>query len=267
MAIDPTTYDYLDIAVEDSIALVTLNRPDKLNAPTSETELTRVWAELQADDRVRCAVLTGAGRAFCAGGDLQVMLDNYRTPPGTRFYLELVASARGLVDAMLGTHLPVVAAINGDAIGLGATLALLCDVTVMSAEARIGDPHVRLGLAAGDGGAVIWPLLIGPHRAKEYLLRGSLVSGQVAGETGLVNHAVAREDVLPCAMDIAREIAANPPWAVRYTKAAVNKWLRTQAESIFDMSIALESLTAFSEDHGEALAAMKQRREPKFTGT
>jgi enoyl-CoA hydratase len=264
---DYSKYEFLKIEIADGIAVVTMNRPEKLNAPTSDKELGDIWADLAGDDRVRVAVLTGAGRAFCAGGDLEVMLANYRTEKGLRFYLELVASARRLVDAMLGTQLPVIAAINGDAIGLGATLALLCDMSVMGSDARIGDPHVKLGLVAGDGGAVVWPLLVGPHRAKELLLRGNLIKGTAAGEIGLVNHVVPNEEVLPRALEIAAEIAANPTWAVRFTKQAINKWLRQQAESIFDASIAFESLSAFTDDHGEAMEAMRERRPPKYTGT
>jgi enoyl-CoA hydratase/carnithine racemase len=267
MVSEYTDYEYLQIAVDDGIATVTLNRPEKLNAPNSDAELISIWADLAADDRVRAIVLTGAGRAFCAGGDLQVMLDNYRSEAGLRFYLELIARARRMVDAMLSLQLPVVAAVNGDAIGLGATLALLCDVTVMAADARIGDPHVKLGLVAGDGGAVIWPLLIGPHRAKEFLLRGNLLTGEQAAAVDLVNHVVARDDVVPRALELAREIAANPIWAVRYTKMAINKWLRQQAEVIFDASIAFESLSAFTDDHGEAMLALQERRPPRFTGT
>ena len=132
---------------------------------------------------------------------------------------------------------PIITAINGHAVGLGATLALGGDITVMSATARIGDPHVKVGLVAGDGGAVLWPLLVGPSRAKEFLLRGNLIDGVEAERIGLVNHVRPVDEVVPLAREIAEEIAGLPPMAVRWTKLSVNRWLKDVYQHTFDVSI------------------------------
>ena len=176
------------------------------------------------------------------------------------------SGGRRLVQNMLDVEQPIIGAINGDAVGLGATIALLCDVVVMSEKARIGDTHVRVGIVAGDGGAVIWPLLIGPARAKEFLMRGLLASGAEAARMGLVNYAVAPEDVVPKAAEIARELADGPTWAIRWSKLAVNKWLKDQVNLIMDASLAYEMLTFHTQDHKEAARAFVEKRQPKFQG-
>ncbi len=170
--------------------------------------------------------------------------------------------AAGLLDIPQ----PVIAAVNGDAVGLGATLALACDVVVISDAARIGDTHVRVGLVAGDGGAVLWPLLVGPSRAKDFLMRGRLVDGAEAYRMGLVGHAVAPADVLDQAKSIAAEMAALPPLAVRWTKQSINKQIRQQLELAFDASIAFETITMLSRDYSEAVNGFLEKRKPEFKG-
>jgi enoyl-CoA hydratase len=176
------------------------------------------------------------------------------------------AGGRRLVQNMLDVEQPIIGAINGDAVGLGATIALFCDVIVASEKARFGDPHVRVGIVAGDGGAVIWPALIGPARAKEFLMRGHLVNGADAAKMGLVNYAVPPEQVLSKAKEIAQELADGPTWAIRWSKLSVNKWLKDQVNLILDASLAYEMITFTTEDHKEAARAFVEKRKPKYQG-
>jgi enoyl-CoA hydratase len=176
------------------------------------------------------------------------------------------ANGRRLVENMLDVEQPIIGAINGDAVGLGATLALLCDITVVSEKARFADTHVKVGIVAGDGGAVIWPLLIGPHRAKEFLMRGNFINGAEAGRIGMVNYAVAPEQVMTKARELAQELADGPTWAIRWSKLAVNKWLKQQANLIMDASLAYEMMTFNTKDHQEAVKAFVEKRKPNFVG-
>jgi enoyl-CoA hydratase len=174
------------------------------------------------------------------------------------------SNGRRVIENMLDVEQPIIGAINGDAIGLGATLALLCDITVASEKARFADTHVKVGIVAGDGGAVIWPLLIGPHRAKEFLMRGNFINGAEAGRIGMVNYAVGPEDVMTKARELARELADGPTWAIRWSKLAVNKWLKQQANLILDASLAYEMMTFNTKDHQEAVKAFVEKRKPNF---
>lgn len=262
------SYAFLQIAIAEKIAVVTLNRPDARNAinPELKRELETIWLDLADDQDVNVIVLTGAGAAFCAGGDVKGMAARAGTAAAAQTMLSTPSRARRLIQNMLEVEQPIIGAINGDAVGAGATLALFCDITVMAEDARIGDPHVRVGLAAGGGGAVIWPLLLGPARGKEFLLRGHLVKGKEAERIGLVNHAVPAANVLPHAMEIAQELAAGATWAQRWSKLVVNKWLKEQVNLILDASLAFEMVTMATDDHKEAARAFAEKRKPKFTG-
>jgi enoyl-CoA hydratase len=267
---DYSHYECIKVEKADKLATVTLNRPDSLNAvnPQLHHELERIWVDLAEDTDVNAILLTGAGKAFCAGGDVKGMAS--RSGGGgeerqRRFALN-PAGGRRLVQNMLEVEQPIIGAINGDAVGLGATIALFCDVIVASEKARFGDPHVRVGIVAGDGGAVIWPLLIGPARAKEFLMRGHLVNGADAAKMGLVNYAVPPEEVLPKARELAQELADGPTWAIRWSKLSVNKWLKDQLNLILDASLAYEMITFTTEDHKEAARAFVEKRKPKFQG-
>jgi enoyl-CoA hydratase len=165
---------------------------------------------------------------------------------------------------MLDVEQPIIGAINGDAVGLGATLALLCDITVVSEKARFADTHVKVGVVAGDGGAVIWPLLIGPHRAKEFLMRGNFIDGARAERIGMVNYAVAPDQVMPKAKELAQELADGPTFAIRWSKLAVNKWLKEQANLIMDTGLAYEMMTFNTWHHQEAVKAFVEKRKPNF---
>jgi enoyl-CoA hydratase len=262
-------YEFLRVEVADRLATVTLNRPEVRNAMHRAMiyELHSIWTDLADDRAVNAVLLTGAGSYFTVGGDVKAMSER----PGGDCVEEGdtydPAVMRRLVHNMLELDKPVVAAIEGDAIGLGATIALMCDITVIAEQARIGDPHVRVALVAGDGSAVIWPLLVGMHRAKEYLMRGMLLRGTEAERVGLVNYALPQNEVLPKAREIALELAHGATWAIRWTKLALNQILRDRANLVLPSSSALEHTTMEMADHMEATRAFKEKRKPVFTGT
>lgn len=268
MTPDYSRYRYLAVQREQGIATLTLNQPDNRNAIHAEmhAELEHVWLDLAHDAAVNVIVLTGAGKIFSAGGDIKRMAARFGTEEGWDYSLHIPAATHRLFEGMLDVQQPIICAVNGDAVGLGATLALFADVTVISETAKFGDSHVKVGLVAGDGGAVIWPVLVGPAKAKEFLMRGKLMSGKEAHAMGLVNHVVPVEQVMELAVSLAQELNALPPLAVRWTKLSVNKWLKSQLNMILDASIAYEMLSINSRDHHEAAKAFLEKRQPVFKG-
>jgi len=225
-------------------------------------DLTQLFADLRRERDARAVVLTGQGRAFSAGGDF-AWFPQLREPGRME---ALRQDAKQLIWDLVDVELPIVAAVNGPAMGLGASIALLCDVIFMADTATIGDPHVKVGIVAGDGGAAIWPLLVGPARAKQYLLTGDPLSAAEAERIGLVNRVVPAAELDREAMAFAARLAAGAPLAVRYTKLAVNKLVKDALNVAFDTSTALELVTFQSEDHQEALAAIREKRPPVFKG-
>jgi enoyl-CoA hydratase len=264
---DLSSYRTIKVDREGDILILTLNRPERLNAVNGEMhrELAHIFVDADRDQESNVVVVTGAGRAFCAGGDVGGMTSE----AGSNLIQEGVR-VRGeghlVVESLLAVEKPVIAMVNGPAVGLGATIALLCDVIVAAEDARIGDRHVNVGLVAGDGGAVIWPLLIGVARAKEYLMTGDLVNGKEAAAMGLVNHAVPPEELRSFTMSLARKLGDQMPYAVRATKAAVNRMLRRQVLDMMDACLAWEELSMKMADHREAAAAFLERRKPHFVG-
>jgi enoyl-CoA hydratase len=264
---DYSRYEFIKVEKAERVATVTLNRPDRLNAvnPALHHELMTIWNDLAEDREVNAIILTGAGRAFCAGGDVKGMASGtLASASGNKAERITAAEGRRIVQNMLDVEQPIIGAINGDAVGLGATIALLCDIIVASEKARFADTHVKVGVVAGDGGAVIWPLLIGPARAKEFLMRGHFVNGADAFKMGMVNYAVAPEQVMAKARELAQELADGPTYAIRWSKLAVNKWLKQQANLILDASLAYEMVTFTTEDHREAARAFVEKRKPNF---
>ncbi|MDP2951907.1 MAG: enoyl-CoA hydratase-related protein [Chloroflexota bacterium] len=263
-------FKWFDIEVEekDKIATITLNRPDKLNAMHGPMldEMGEVFAKVGHDlvDTVNAVILTGAGRGFSAGGDVK-MFDDRASGRDTTRTVPLRTGWAHFVN-LLGMEQPVVTAVNGDAIGLGATIALLGDVVIASDRARFADMHVRAGLVAGDGGAVLWPLLMGINRAKEYLMTGDLITAPEAKEMGLVNKVVPHDQLMPTARAMALRLANGPKWAIRWTKWSVNKILRERVNLILDTSLALEHMSFHTEDHNEAARAFVEKRAPRYTG-
>jgi enoyl-CoA hydratase len=247
---------------EPGVVLITINRPEVLNATNDRLhwELTQVWLTFDADESARVAVITGAGRAFSAGGDLEMVDANARDP---RRLARTVREASDLVYNMINTDKPIVSAINGVAVGAGLVVALLADISIMAETARFTDGHTKLGVVAGDHAAILWPLLCGMAKAKYYLLTSDFLDGREAERIGLVSLCVPAEQVLPKALDVADRLARGAQLAIRWTKRSLNNWLR-QAGPIFDQSIALEMLTFMNEDVREGLAAIREKRPPVF---
>jgi enoyl-CoA hydratase len=249
--------------VGDVLRVTLANPRNELNAVDGELhdELRRLFEELKTERRARAIVLTGSGRAFSAGGDFRWM-----SGVKPEHLYEMRREGKQIVWNLLDVELPVVAAVNGPAIGLGATLALLCDVIFMADTATVADPHVRVGIVAGDGGAAIWPLALGPALAKRYLMTGDSLTAAEAERIGLINAAVPADELQDSALAFAERLAKGAPLAVRYTKAAVNQIVKQALTTAFDYSMALELVTFASEDHQEALRALRAKREPIFEG-
>jgi enoyl-CoA hydratase len=262
---DYSAYEFLKVEVSERVATVTINRPEARNAVTAALhhELEQIWLDLAEDRDVNAILLTGAGNAFSIGGDI-LSRDKPTKSKGRGGRRIVMADGRRVVENLLDVEQPIVAAINGDALGFAANIALLCDITVAAETAKLADTHVALGAVAGDGGAVIWPLLIGPNRAKEFLMLGDTITGADAARIGLVNYALPAEQVLPKARELAQRLADGPTWAIRWSKLAVNKWLKQQANLIMDTGLAYEALTLTTKDHKEAVKAMIEKRRPNF---
>ena len=261
-------YQYIRVEKAGRVAVLTLNRPDFRNAlhMDAHAELEQVWSDLAQDEEVYAIVLTGAGKTFSAGGDVKGMAARSGTVEGLKYTLKVPASTRRMFQNILDVPQPIIAAVNGDAVGLGATLVLFSDISIIAETAKFGDTHTKVGLVAGDGGTAVWPLLIGPSRAKDFLMRSLIVSGAEAQRMNLINYTLPTEQVLPRAMEIAAELAEMPIWAVRWTKLSVNKMLKEQLNNVLDASVAYEMLTMNTHDHGEAARAFAEKRKPNFKG-
>lgn len=254
-------FDYLD----GQVLKITIDHPDSpMNAVDGDLheEFTRLFRELKQEDGARAVLLTGSGRAFSAGGDF----DWFPTLQDAKTLEHLRRDAKQLIWDLLEVELPIVCALNGAAAGLGASIALLTDTIFMAKSAVILDPHVRVGIVAGDGGTVIWPMAVGPAIAKQYLLTGDPVTADEAHRLGLVNFVCEDDALADEALAFAHRLAAGAPLAIQYTKAAVNKLVKNNLNLAFDHATALEIVTFKSDDHAEALAAMKEKRSPEFKG-
>lgn len=234
---DYSNYKYILVERVGKILRLTLNRPERLNAVTPEmhTELANIFRDVRYDREAAVVTLTGAGRGFCAGADIKAPL------PTEKEQMDIVfREAREILVNILEIDQPIISAVNGPATGLGATLALFPDIVIASDRARIGDTHVKVGLAAGDGGAVIWPLLIGVNRAKELLMTGRILTALEAKEIGLVNHVVPHDDLDGKVMEMAMELANGHQSAIRSTKKAVNLYIKWMLNQVFDYSCVME---------------------------
>ncbi|MBT3536543.1 MAG: enoyl-CoA hydratase/isomerase family protein [Rhodospirillaceae bacterium] len=263
--IDYSVYKDLLIEKDNGILTITLNAPDSLNAFTAgmHNGLSRIWTDVHDDPEVDVIVLTGAGRAFSAGGNvvaMQTKIDD------TDLWDQGMPEAKRIIFRMLECDKPIIARVNGHAVGLGATVALFCDIIIAADHAKIGDPHVSAGLVAGDGGAVIWPQLIGFARAKEYLFTGDLMMAAEAERIGLINHCVPADELDDKVYSLARRLAAGASKSIRWTKQVVNIPLRQLAHSMMDLSLSVETQSNMSADHQEAVTAFSNKRKPDFTG-
>jgi enoyl-CoA hydratase len=245
--------------------IVTLNNPDKLNAfnEQSHRELSRVFVDVAEDLESEVVVLTGAGRAFTAGGDLDYMQELRDNPA---LMHRTVREAKRVVFSLLDCEKPVICKVNGDAIGLGTTLALLSDITFAAEKARFADPHNNVALMAGDGGSVIWPQLIGYQRARHYLFTGEMIVAKDAAAMGLIYSAVPAEDLDARVDEYVDRLLRLPIQSVRWTKQTVNIGLKQLAHSMMDAGMAYEAMAGQTEDHAEAIAAFREKRKPNFSG-
>ncbi|MDE1172204.1 MAG: enoyl-CoA hydratase-related protein [Parvibaculaceae bacterium] len=265
-AIDWTRYRRIKASHDGRVLTLALSNPERMNAVDAlmHRELASVFLDAADDPLTDVIVLTGEGPAFCAGGDINWMKQSFmeRTPgPGSD-----ASEGKRIVFSLLDLEKPVIAKVRGPAIGLGATLALFCDVIFASDTARFADPHVRAGIVAGDGGAIIWPQLIGYARAKEYLMTGDAITGPEAARMGLVNHCVPDDDLDGKTAAFAARLAGGALQAIRYTKVSINIGLKQLAHSILDTSIGYEMLTFATQDHREAVASFLEKRPARFTG-
>ncbi len=261
---DFKSYTTIGFERRGRILTIILNRPQRMNAVDGvmHAELSRVFSDAALDKDSDVIVLTGTGRAFSAGGDFDWLHAMIEDPEE---YNKAGADAKRIIFSLLDCEKPILAKVNGPAAGLGATLALFCDVIFAKESASIGDPHVSAGFVAGDGGAVIWPQLVGYARAKEYLMTGTMIPAPEAARMGLINHAVKDEELDARVDAFADQLSQGALQAIRWTKVAVNIGLKQLASSILDASLAYELLTNYSADHREAVDAFRSKRKPVFS--
>jgi enoyl-CoA hydratase len=247
---------------EEGIAHVVLGQPEGMptTGAAGHAEIGRIWPVLAQAPDVRSILVRSVGKGFCAGGTpglVEAMLQHESTR------LRVMREARAVVQGMLDCDKPIVSAINGAAVGVGAALALLADVSIAARGAKIIDGHTRIGVAAGDHAAVIWPLLCGMAKAKYYLLLSETLSGEEAERIGLVSLCVDSAELEAAALGIARRLAVGSPTALGFTKRALNHWLRA-AWPAFEHSLALEMMGFGAADAREGLAALREKRAPRF---
>ncbi|SNT54078.1 enoyl-CoA hydratase [Streptosporangium subroseum] len=248
--------------VADGVLRIVISEPRRLNAVdmTGHRELAEIWRDVDRDDEVRAVVIRGEGEAFSAGGDLS-MIEEMMRDHGTR--MRVFTEARDIVYNVLNCSKPVVSAIQGPAVGAGLAVALLADISVAGRTARIIDGHTRLGVAAGDHAAIIWPLLCGLAKAKYHLLLCEPVTGEQAEAMGLVSLCVDDDQVHDKAVEVATRLAGGSAEAIRLTKYALNNWLRLAGPS-FDASLAMEFLNFTGPDVAEGVRALREKRPPNF---
>ena len=261
----PEIGDRIGLRREGNILVVTLAHPTNPMNVVDEAmhhQLHRLMIALREERHARAILLRSSGRAFCAGGDFNWFpeLRNIEAMEALRH------DAKSIIWNLLDVRAPIVCALNGHAMGLGASIALLCDVIVMSTAAKLGDPHVSVGLVAGDGGAAIWPLAIGPALAKRYLLTGDALTAEQCRAVGLVTDVCDPDQLETVAMALCERLAAQPPLAVQYTKAAVNQQVKLALMQSFDISTQSELVTLLSADHVEAVNAAVERRPGTYHG-
>jgi enoyl-CoA hydratase len=250
--------------IEAGIMRIVLDSPGRLNAlgPEAHTQLANVWNEIDVDHEIGAVIVQGAGKAFSSGGDLdlvQEIADDFEVR--ARVFME----ARDLVYNVINCSKPIVSAMRGPAVGAGLVVGLLADISIAARSARIIDGHTRLGVAAGDHAAIVWPLLCGLAKAKYYLLLCEPISGEEAERIGLISMCVDDDDVEAAAVNVARKLARGSKTAIQWTKYSLNNWLRL-AGPTFDASLAMEFLGFTGPDVREGVASLRDRRQPRFEG-
>jgi len=261
-------HEHLRYHVADRIATITLNRPDRMNAFT--WEMVDAWAaalsEAQRDDNVYVVIVTGAGRAFCSGGDIQGMGERRERTPLQRKN-ELAAHVHRVPLALESVDKPVIAAINGAAAGAGLDLALQCDLRYAASSARLGETYVRVGLVPGAGGTWFLPRLVGTAKALELFWTGDLISAEEAERIGMINKAVPDDELMSHVRGVADRIALGPQLSVRFIKRAVYQGQRIDLRTSLDLISSHYAVVSSSSDHKEAVQAYLEKRKPNFTGS
>lgn len=255
---EQASYEKILLSRRGRVLTLTLNAPETLNATDAvlHEELSRVFVDAAADPDSDIIILTGAGRAFSAGGDVDAMQLSIDNP---ELFETVIFEAKRIIFSLLECEKPIIAKVNGHAMGLGATIALFCDIIYAADHAKIGDPHVSVGFVAGDGGSVIWPQLIGFARAKEYLLTGRPLSATQAAEIGLINRALPAAELEEAVDRLADELAAGATKAIRWTKVTINIALKQLAHSMMDTGLAYEAMSNLTEEHRGLVRAFRAK--------
>lgn len=267
-SVDYSRYQGLKLSKTDGIMTVTLSNPKKKNAVTPQMsyELTAIWDDLWQDTDVKVIILTGEGNAFCSGVDLAGLNQSTAGEKQGGPLNTTSRSARKHVMGILECEKPILAKVRGPAYGMGVNMALASDMVFVSESARLCDSHVKAGMVAGDGGVLLWPLAIGIHRAKEYLMTGEPIPGPLAAEMGLVNRCLPDSELDAHVQMMAEKLRDLPPHAVNYTKASLNIALKQMTQSAFETSLAYEIYTMGMSDFQEATTAFVQKRKGNFKG-
>ncbi|MES2264654.1 MAG: crotonase/enoyl-CoA hydratase family protein [Pseudomonadota bacterium] len=260
--------EFLKYGQDGHIVTLTMNDPERRNPLTGNTAVPELLAaidRIQRDDTVRAVILTGEGSCFSSGGNVRDMA-LYQEMDGMRLRQEYRLGIQKLPPALLNLEVPVIAAVNGPAIGAGLDLACMCDIRVASEQARFAESFVKLGIIPGDGGAWLLPRIIGLSRASELTLTGQMIDARQALEWNLVSRVLPHAQLLAGAREIAEAIAANPPHAVRLAKRLLREAMHTRLDTLLEMSAAYQVLSHQSADHREAVSAFLEKRTPSFSG-
>jgi enoyl-CoA hydratase len=266
MRVDYSRYRMLRVERTRNVLRITLNRPDALNAMNQPLhhELSTIFVDAGMDQEVDVVVLTGAGRAFSAGGDWNWMRQQIADP---NIMMGSLPDSKRMMFSILDCEKPIICRLNGDAVGAGCTLALFCDFVIAVDTARLADPHIKVGLVTGDGGAVIWPHLVGYARAKRYLLTGDYIGAKEAEAIGLITQAVTAEELDATVDAWVRRVANSATQAVGWSKTVINAGLRQALTASIDGALAYEALSNATPDHKAAVEALLDRRKPVFTSS
>jgi len=263
---DTSKYTSLKVETNDRISTVQFNRPEARNAINERThhELTTIWSDLDTDPDTDVVILQGSGGSFSAGGDLKWLIDKVGDVPK---WIAGNRANRRISDEILMLEKPIIAKVDGPAMGLGCSLALFCDFVYATERSVFADPHVSVGLVAGDGGALLWPQLVGYARARRYLLTGDPVPAKDAAEMGLITQCVADAAELDSVVNqMADRMLHGATYAIRFTKASINAGLRLLASAVVDRAATFENMTQMTEDYRNALASFSAKEKPVFKG-